>query len=286
MSTGERFSVETGPRAGTSRVHLAGWRWGDGPARAVFLHAGVCDSRSWLGVVEQLGDGGPWVAYDRRGFGETPSTPGPYADLDDLLAVLDVVAGDAPVWLVGSSMGGGVALDAAISAPERIAGLVLIAPAVSGRDGEMPQDPVVRQLWDALEAASRAGDPAEVTRLETVVWLDGPAGGEGRVTGPARELALVMNLLINQQQQLTAADETAGPSGVDAWSRLGEIEVPVTVVWGDLDVDAADVPAMVARITGARGIELAGRAHLPYLEDPAQTATIVATALESFSARG
>lgn len=280
MSEGERFSVETGSRAGTDRVQLAAWRWGAGPARAVFLHAGVCDSRSWFEVVEHLGDAGPWVAYDRRGFGETPYTPGPYADLDDLLAVLDVVAGDGPVWLVGSSMGGGVALDAAISAPERVAGLVLIAPAVSGRDGELPEDPAVLELWNALQAASRAGDPAEVTRLETVIWLDGPAGGEGRVTGPARELAVAMNLPINQQQ-LTAADETAGPSGVDAWSRLGEIEVPVTVVWGDLDVDAVDVPPLVTRIAGARGIELTGRAHLPYREDPAQTAAIIATALGS-----
>lgn len=282
MSTGERFSVDIGSGAGTDRVRLAGWRWGDGPARVVFLHAGVCDSRSWSEVADQLasatGGSGTWIAYDRRGFGETPYTPGPYSHLDDLLAVLDAVAADAPVWLVGSSMGGGLALDAAISAPERVAGLVLIAPGVSGRRDEMPEDPAVLELWDAVERADRAGDLAEVNRLETFIWLDGPAGGEGRVGGPARELELAMNLLVNQKQPMEA-DETAGPSGVDAWSRLGEIEVPVTIVWGDLDVEAAGVPPLVERITGARGIELAGRAHLPYLEDPAQTAAIIEAAL-------
>ena len=232
-------------------------------------------------IVEQLeksGRPGPWVAYDRRGFGQTPYTPGPFSHLDDLLTVLDVVAEQDPVWLVGSSMGGGLALDAAISAPERVAGLVLIAPAVSGRPGELPEDPAVVELWEAVEAADRAGDLAELNRLETFIWLDGPAGGEGRVGGPARELALAMNLLANEKQPMEP-DVTAGPSGVDAWSRLGEIEVPVTVVWGDLDVDAAGVPAIVSRITGARGIELPGRAHLPYLEDPAQTADLIASAL-------
>lgn len=279
MTTPEQFSVPAGP--GADGTPLAGWRWGDGPARAVFLHAGVCDSRSWRGVVEHLegaGQSGPWVAYDRRGFGRTPYTPGPYSHLDDLLAVLDVAADDAPVWLVGSSMGGALALDAAVSAPERVAGLVLVGPGVSGRPWELPEDPTVLALWDAVETADRAGDLAEVNRLETLIWLDGPAGGEGRVGGPVRELALAMNLLVNQEQPMEA-DPTAGPSGVDAWSRLGEIEVPVTVIWGDLDVDAAGVPELVSRITGADGIELAGRAHLPYLEDPAQTAAIIAGAL-------
>lgn len=281
-------------------VELACRWWGRGsaplpaksaePARAVFLHAGVCDSRSWIGVAQRLqgtrpedtqhlGEGGPWVAYDRRGFGDTPYTPGPFSHLDDLLAVLDVVAGDAPVWLVGSSMGGGLALDAAISAPERVAGLVLIAPGVSGRPGEPPDDPAVLALWAAVDEADRAGDLAEVSRLETVIWLDGPAGGEGRVGGAARELELAMDLRVNQLQPMEP-DPTAGPSGVDAWARLGEIEVPVTVVWGDLDVEAARVPPIVSRITGARGIELPGRAHLPYLEDPAETADIIATALQ------
>jgi pimeloyl-ACP methyl ester carboxylesterase len=293
MDAGERFTVERPVGTGSDRIELVGWRWGTGPVRGVLLHAGVCDSRSWPGVVEHLragegssavDDSGAWVAYDRRGFGETPYTPGPYSHLDDLLAVLDAIAGDVPVWLVGSSMGGGLALDAAISAPERIAGLVLIAPGVSGRPGERPTGPAVLKLWNAVEAADKAGDLAEVSRLETVIWLDGPAGGAGRVGGAARELALAMDLLVNQKQPMEA-DETAGPSGVDAWSRLGEIEVPVTVVWGDLDVEAAGVPAIVSRITGARSIELAGRAHLPYLEDPAQTATIVATALGVLPAR-
>ena len=38
-----------------------------------------------------------------------------------------------------------------------------------------------------MEAADTAGDLDEVNRLEAWLWLDGPAGPEGRVSGPVRE---------------------------------------------------------------------------------------------------
>ena len=71
------------------------------------------------------------VAYDRRGYGQTPPSTEPFSHLDDLLAVIGH-AGAGPVWLVGASAGGGLALDAALVAPHRVAGLVLLGTAVSG----------------------------------------------------------------------------------------------------------------------------------------------------------
>ncbi len=79
-------------------------------------------------------------AYDQRGFGET-ALPGLWFDSDRLAADLRSVAGllrarhpDQPLYLIGESMGGALALHAlAGTDPPRIAGLVLIAPAVWGR---------------------------------------------------------------------------------------------------------------------------------------------------------
>jgi pimeloyl-ACP methyl ester carboxylesterase len=48
-----------------------------------------------------------------------------------LLAVLGH-AGAGPVWLAGVSAGGGLALYAALAAPHRVAGLVVMGTAVSG----------------------------------------------------------------------------------------------------------------------------------------------------------
>ena len=70
------------------------------------------------------------VAYDRRGYGQTPVSTEPFLHLDDLLAVIGY-AGAGPVWLAGASAGGGLALDAALIAPDRVAGLVVMGTAVS-----------------------------------------------------------------------------------------------------------------------------------------------------------
>ena len=178
---------------------LVGDRWrGAGPTIAL-LHAGVCDRRCWREVGERLGAAGrDVVAYDRRGFGDVPPAGAPFRHVDDLLAVLDAVSPDAPAWLVGSSMGGGVALDAALEAPERVAGLVLLAPAISGDPGpgDEAYSAATDGLADAIDAAWTAGALEECNRLEVRLWLDGPAGPEGRVSGPPRELALDMNRIV------------------------------------------------------------------------------------------
>ena len=99
----------------------------DGP-RVALLHAGVADRRVWRDVAPELHAlGADVLTLDRRGFGETPAGDETFRHVDDLLAMLD-----GPTWLVGNSMGGALALDAALLAPEQVAGLVLIAPAVSG----------------------------------------------------------------------------------------------------------------------------------------------------------
>lgn len=112
---------------------LAADRWpGAGPT-VVLLHAGVADRRGWTEVAGHLAATGlDVVAYDRRGFGATPPGDAPFTHLDDLRAVLDATAGDRPAWLVGNSMGGALALDAALALPARVAGLVLLSPGVSG----------------------------------------------------------------------------------------------------------------------------------------------------------
>src|SRR5215210_280510 len=124
---------------------------GSGPT-VVLLHAGVCDRRSWREVGALLAAAGrDVVAYDRRGFGEVPPPAAPFRHVDDLLAVLGAVSPDAPAWLAGSSMGGGLALDAALEAPGRVAGLVLLAPAVSGDDE--PDDEVLDTAMGGLGSA-------------------------------------------------------------------------------------------------------------------------------------
>jgi pimeloyl-ACP methyl ester carboxylesterase len=280
---GERFEVDRGD------VALAGERWGDGEPRALLLHAGVCDRRSWRQVAGHLAaDGLPVAAYDRRGFGETPLGEQPPSDLEDLVAVLDAIAPGPgiPVCLVGASMGGGLALDAALSFPERLAGLVLIAPAIGGSP-EAPEedyDAGTLRIDEAMTVADEDEDLARLNELEVELWLDGPAGPPGRVAGEARALALEMNAIA-----LTNGAEGLPAEGIDAHSRIEEIALPATVAWGELDIPlmmegwrrlaerlpAAGEPALIA-----------GTAHLPFLERPDEVAALIAGAIGAVDTAG
>lgn len=135
---------------------------------------------------------------------------------------------------------------------------------------------------DAATAAlakllERAGEnSAGQVRLETWLWLDGPASAEGRASGWARELALDMNRTI----KANGVSEGARVSGVDAWSRLEEIEVPTTVVPCALDVSAFNVRSreIAVRISGGALWELPDVAHLPSLGQPDEPAALIGNA--------
>jgi pimeloyl-ACP methyl ester carboxylesterase len=259
---------------------LVGDRWrGDG-ATIVLLHAGVCDRRSWRDVGAALGGAGrDAVAYDRRGFGDVAPAGGPFRHVDDLLAVMDAVSPDAPAWLVGSSMGGKVALDTALEAPERVAGLVLLAPAISG-DPELDEEAfnaATDGLAEAIDAAWTAGAVEECNRLEVRLWLDGPGGPEGRVSGPPRELALDMNRIVIANGE----SDADGASGLDAASRVREIAIPAIVACGELDValKVRRSAELADALANAAYRSLPGRAHLPYLEAPDEIAGLILDAV-------
>lgn len=259
---------------------LAATRWrGEGPT-VVLLHAGVADRRCWTGVADELAaDGLDLVAHDRRGFGESPASAadGDATHLADLVELLDRL-GVGRAFVVGNSMGGALALDLAVTAPERVAGVLLIGAAVSGMtDDDTPfdwtPDPASGPLMEALDEASGSGDVEAQVRLLAHLWLDGPAARSGRVTGAPRELFERMNARILE----VAAPDGAGDAGLDTWSRLGEVATPVLATWGALDIPA-DEPfyAETARRVGqGPGRVLPDVAHLPGLERPGLVADLV-----------
>lgn len=278
MTLTERFGLDrdgltlAGERVGRSRV--------GGPPTVVFLHAGVADRRSWDAVVDDLVTGGwtgPLVSYDRRAHGQTPPSPSEYTDLADLLAVLDVVSPGRPAFLVGSSMGGAIALEAVVTAPDRVAGLALIAPGVPGMPEYADNPPELDALVEAHREAYERHDLAEINRVEAHLWLDGPLAPEGRVGGAARELFLAMNAVALEAE----GDDVGGDADVDVWAGLTAVTAPLTLVYGALDADVPreEPPGFVRRRPGTSWEIWPDRSHLPYLEDAAQTADLVRRAV-------
>jgi len=103
-------------------------RWvGSNPDPIVLLHGWGDTGETFQFVADAMPDSATLVAIDHRGFGRTEWPQDGYwfpdymADLD---AWLDVVSPDAPVTLVGHSMGGNVANQYAGVRPERVQRLV------------------------------------------------------------------------------------------------------------------------------------------------------------------
>lgn len=143
-------------------------RAGDGPA-IVLVHGAWSERGTWDPVFAPLAKRFCVVRYDRRGYGESqrPGTD-PEGHVADLLALLRRLRLEC-VTLVGNSLGGLVALHAALRAPELIRGVIAHEPPIYRllKLGDQ-LDPVVtrahRALHEALEAA-RQGEHALAARL-------------------------------------------------------------------------------------------------------------------------
>ena len=255
---------------------LAATSCGQDP-RLVFLHPGVGDRRCWRDVMAILASHHSGVAYDRRGFGDTPPANAPFANTDDLHAVLDACAA-RPAVLVGNSQGGRIAIDFALMHPERVERLVLIAPAISGAPDPDWDAELGHELVEAIEAAEEREDLDAVNRFEALIWLDGPAALEGRIGGPVRELFLAMNLVALEHESAPGPIEP--PS---AYEHLERLAMPVLVIVGafDLPYQRAGARALAERLPKARFVELAGVAHLPQLEAPDILASVISEFVSS-----
>lgn len=232
-------------------------------APVVLVHAGIADARMWEPQFAPLAARGRAVRYDLRGYGRSAMPPGPFSHVRDLLALLDALAIERAV-LVGCSMGGKTAIDAALARPDRIAGLVLVNSALSGF-GHGDDQP---RQWDDLLAADAAGDLERICELEVQIWVDGPSRSPAEVDPAVRDLVYRMNLIALRTEAAGLGEEEEPPSS--AIDRLGEIAAPTLVVAGALDqpwvLRAADL--LVAGIPGAERAVVPDAAHLPSLERP------------------
>ncbi len=168
------------------RYHLRHWGEPDGgqPLR-VLLHGWMDVGASFQFVVDAL-DGRPAaVAPDWRGFGLTEGPPGAdsywFPDyLGDLDALLDRLSPDAPVDLIGHSMGGNVAMVYAGVRPQRVRRLVNLEG--FGLPGTRPaQAPTRYAAWlDDLKQRPRLRDYARVDEVAERLRRNNPRLTPGR----------------------------------------------------------------------------------------------------------
>jgi len=229
----------------------------------ILLHAGVADSRMYRGQLEALA---PARAFDLPGFGQTPEH-----ETIDYRAFVRNRLPDEPASLIGTSLGGRIALELTLESPDRIAALVLVG---SGLDGhEWSED--VLAFGEQEEQAVERGDLDAAVEANLRMWLAGPRRALDDVDAELRALADEMQrnafrLQIGHEPRIVRLDPPAS-------TRLSEVRAPTLVLTGDEDVhdihEIAD--RLVAEIPGAERATIAGTAHLPSLERPDEFNRIV-----------
>ncbi len=257
---------------GVDGVELRYTDVGAGPPTLVLLHGFGSSLFSWRNVTETLGEQARVVAFDRPGFGlsERPVvTEGqnPYTQagqVDSTVGLMDALNIDNAV-LVGHAAGAAVALEVALTNPERVAGLVLVSPALTS--GGPPG--WVRALYNTPQA-DRMGP-----------YLMRQFGGEPGLDLLRRSYA--------DPERLTDAD-VAGyrlPLQADGWDRalwevtkatrpgdlyprLAELTVPTLVVSGEADelVPPAESERAAGLVEGSEYRSLAACGHAPQEECP------------------
>ncbi|MEP7028549.1 MAG: alpha/beta hydrolase [Candidatus Eisenbacteria bacterium] len=249
---------------------LAVTRAGEGPA-VVFLHGLGLNAAIWEPQLEALAPRQLAIAFDQRGHGQSSAADTPYARHDDVVAVLDALSVRA-AHLVGSSMGGEVALDTALAHPSRVRSLLLLSPALGG----FAWSPRWRDSMRAMRDAANAGGPAAAKEAWWAHALFAPA----RAREESRE-RLRAAVFADAGRRWSERDP-AIPLEPPAAARLDQVRCPTTILIGEDDL--ADFHAiartLAAGIPHARLRTIKG-GHLPMIESPAETAALLGEILDA-----
>ncbi|MEV2277489.1 alpha/beta hydrolase [Nocardiopsis sp. NPDC049922] len=254
---------------------------GEGPP-VILVHAAVGDRAMWDHQFAALSTRYRVVRYDWRGYGDSDDAEGPVAHHEDLLALMDALDIERAA-LVGASMGGGHAVDAALVAPERVDALALVCAGMTGRewprgfteaaaramDGAVPEERLARYREGRADP-----DPADVAAMaeaQARFVAVGPARSPQDLPAPVWERILGMYRTTFHRMWSGPPSTTRAPEP-PAEGRLREVAAPTLVVRGGFDVpEIQQVSDLYAGgIPGARLVELPDAGHLPSVERPAE----------------
>lgn len=242
---------------------------GSGAETVVLLHGFGGDAQNWRFTLEPLAGSRTVVAVDLPGHGNSGKNVGDgamTAFVDTVLAVLDARGVEA-AHLIGHSFGGLVATQVALTRPDRVASLALVAPAGLGGT-------VNKAFLDAfVEADSRQ----QVKSALSTLFAPG-----FQVNRQLVEDVLRYKRIEGVTEALSTIRDHTFPDGhqtIETWQLLGSLTAPLLVVWGqdDLVIESGHI----ANAPGTAAVELLeGVGHSPHIEAAGQFNRILAQFLD------
>lgn len=229
---------------------------GEGCALILVGGSGSMDLRQWDEQFKFFQQDFQVIRYDPRGVGKSDLPTAPFSHVEDLEALLNFLGVDKAV-LMGLSSGGGIALEFALTHPQRLLGLVLSAPSVNGYKFSTEQQ---QRVASFANAAQRGAEAYIKTLLEDPFFIPAPQNPEARKRA---QVLMAENFrpfdfsLIKQLEPPTVA-------------RVAEIDKPVLLLVGNLDHPDVQkrTEFLEQSIHGAKRVTINNAGHLVNLEAP------------------
>lgn len=244
----------------------------------VMVHAGVADSRQWDNEFTYFSQSNQVIRYDMRGYGKSEPVDGEFSHMSDLVSLLNTLGVHEPIVIMGCSMGGGLAMDFALSHPSRVQALVMVDSAPSGLELDVPTPAKFAEAEKAFEA----GDLDLLAEIETQIWFDGMGRTPEQVNATMRKLLYEMNRLA-LSHEVKGLGKRLPNTETPAFDRLERLGMPVLIIVGSHDTPyilaAADY--MKEKIKSAVQITIEDAAHLPNMDQPQEFQNIVEQFLSS-----
>lgn len=215
----------------------------------------------WEPVLEGLARSFDVILFDNRGIGESDAPPGPYtaaALAADALQVLDE-AGVERSHVLGTSLGGMVAQELALSHPERVDRLVLACTTPGGPESF----PMPEQTVTLMQSGATLRQFVE------------------NALAPEPDEEIVDRILRHREataQPLEAwTAQAAAGAGFDALDRVAGIAAPTLILHGTADavVDSRNTALLALRIPDARVELFPDGGHLFFWEQPERFVEVV-----------
>jgi pimeloyl-ACP methyl ester carboxylesterase len=242
------------------------------PADVVLLHGVGLNHTMWHRVSSDVAAAGHWVhAPDLLGHGAAPdAAPGTtLADLAEPVTRLAAGA-QAPVHLVGFSLGALVATRVALDRPERVASLTLVSGVANRSTSE--REAVAGRLEAAHRDLASTFDAA-VDRWFSPRWRDAEPGLVDQVRNILRA---------NRSASYLACYAVFAGADAELWPELPRMVPPVLAVTGE--DDPGSTPRMAAaiadRVQHGRWGAVPGARHLLPLERPDAVVAAVLAQIE------
>jgi len=236
------------------RVHIEYHVQGEGEPVLVFIHGWSCDANYWKEQVAEFSQRNKVVTINLAGHGASGRNRTDWSMAnygEDVAAVMRAVP-EGKVVLIGYSMGGPVALEAARRMPERVIGVIGVDTFTGLDRPPLPAADIAKFI-----APFRA-DFIGATRTFVTNGFFTKSADPAFVAKVAEDMSLAPpEVAIPSMEALGEYDH--GPA-------LAAIKVPIMTISGD--VAPIDEARIRKRVPGFRAVVLPNHGHFLMMEDP------------------